>query len=91
MMITLSGCNVSPETEYIFQAVIDRVQKNEDLAKQLNDNGLISDVEYNVISSHLETKREDLLNLSKTLKDNASKNLTSLQDDVVLKAILASS
>ena len=91
MMITLSGCNVSPETEYIFQAVIDRVQKNEDLAKQLNDNGLISDVEYNVISSHLETKREDLLNLSKTLKDNASKNLTSLQDDVTLKAILASS
>lgn len=91
MMITLSGCNVSPETEYIFQAVIDRVQKNEDLAKQLNDNGLISDVEYNVISSHLETKREDLLNLSKTLKDNASKNLQSLQDDVTLKAILASS
>lgn len=91
MTLFLQSCNVQPETQYLFEPIIQRVEQNKELAKQLNDNGLISDVEYNVINSHLETKREDLLNLSKTLKDNASKNLSSLQDDVTLKAILASS
>lgn len=91
MALFLQSCNVQPETQYLFEPIIQRVEQNKELAKQLNDNGLISDVEYNVISSHLDTKKEDLLNLSKTLKDNASKNLQSLQDDVTLKAILASS
>lgn len=91
MTLFLQSCNVQPETQYLFEPIIQRVEQNKELAKQLNDNGLISDTEYNVISSHLETKKEDLLNLSKTLKDNATKNLQSLQDDVTLKAILASS
>lgn len=84
----LQQCSVNPETEYIFQPLVQRVEANESLAKQLNDNGLITDVEYNTIYSHLETKRTDLLNLSDKLKETGSKNIKDLENDTTLKAIL---
>lgn len=84
----LQSCSVNPETEYIFQPLVQRVEANEALAKQLNDNGLITDVEYNTIFSHLETKRTDLLNLSDKLKETGSKNIKDLENDTTLRAIL---
>lgn len=84
----LQQCSVNPETEYIFQPLVQRVEANESLAKQLNDNGLITDVEYDTIYSHLETKRTDLLNLSDKLKETGSKNIKDLENDTTLKAIL---
>ena len=84
----LQSCSVNPETEYIFQPLVQRVEANEALAKQLSDNGLITDVEYNTIYSHLETKRTDLLNLSDKLKETGSKNVKDLENDTTLRAIL---
>lgn len=84
----LQQCSINPETEYIFQPLVQRVEANEALAKQLNDNGLITDVEYNTIYSHLETKRTDLLNLSDKLKETGSKNVKDLENDTTLRAIL---
>lgn len=84
----LQSCSINPETEYIFQPLVQRVEANEALAKQLNDNGLITDVEYNTIYSHLETKRTDLLNLSDKLKETGSKNVKDLENDTTLRAIL---
>lgn len=84
----LQSCSVNPETEYIFQPLVQRVEANETLAKQLSDNGLITDVEYNTIYSHLETKRTDLLNLSDKLKETGSKNVKDLENDTTLRAIL---
>ena len=87
----LQQCSVNPETEYIFQPLVQRVEANEVLAKQLSDNGLITDVEYNTIYSHLETKRTDLLNLSDKLKETGSKNIKDLENDTTLRAILGQS
>lgn len=87
----LQQCSINPETEYIFQPLVQRVEANEALAKQLSDNGLITDVEYNTIYSHLETKRTDLLNLSDKLKETGSKNVKDLENDTTLRAILGQS